>query len=309
MDEMKKILQSIQDQQQKQSDEIKCLGDTVAQKVIEKLDHRLVAIEQKQLDLENKLVLQENHIENLERRLRQRNIILFGLTENERSYFDLEKNVLQFINNTMRVQCYEIDIEAVRRIGKKGNKTRPVIITFTTLSRKIQVLWKKKNLEGTNWHIKEDFTEKVLEKRKGLQEEAKQEREKGNKVIIRQDKLIILKNKDNPSQRSEKHYNNTEHNLKKRNINSVYSPPRPPSQSSDKENEINVPDTLSVNPQAPKKNKYTITDYMTSPIGSAPANAASTTSAQRPPPVQMPLTPAQKLPTPVYNNNSERKNL
>ncbi|XP_061724979.1 uncharacterized protein LOC133530935 [Cydia pomonella] len=284
---MKEMLKSIQKHQFKQSEEMKSLGDTIALQVIDKLDARLVLIEQKQTNLENKLELQENQIEQIERRLRQRNIVLFGLEEQERSYFDLETNVLRTINNTMQVQCYETDIESVRRLGKKGGNVRPVIITFATLGRKIQVLRKKKSLEGTNYYIKEDFTGKVLEKRKELQEEAKKERDKGNKVIIRQDKLIILKNKDISSQNCEQNVNFSQ---KKRNINSIYSPPQ---QTSDKEN---IPATR-INPQATKKNKYIITDYMTTPTGTS-ANVPNTTIVQRP------QTPANQN----QHNNSEPKN-
>ncbi|XP_047984422.1 uncharacterized protein LOC125224945 [Leguminivora glycinivorella] len=189
MEEMKLMLKSIQAQQFKQSEEFKSLGECIAKQVLDKLDERLVLIEQKQSNLENKLELQENQIEQIERRLRQRNIVLFGLEEKERSYFDLETTVLRTINNTMQVQCHETDIESLRRLGKKRSNVRPVVITFTTLGKKIQVLRKKKNLEGTNYYIKEDFTGKVLEKRRELQDQAKKERDMGNKVIIRQDKL------------------------------------------------------------------------------------------------------------------------
>ncbi|XP_063634595.1 uncharacterized protein LOC134805216 [Cydia splendana] len=293
MEEMKELLKSIQEHQFKQSEEMKSLGDSIAKQVLDKLDARLGLIEQKQTNLENKLELQENQIEQIERRLRQRNIVLFGLEEKERSYSDLEIIVLGTINNTMKVQCYETDIESVRRLGKKGSNVRPVIITFTTLGRKIQVLRKKKNLEVTNYYIKEDFTRKVLEKRKELQEEAKKERDKGNKAIIRQDKLIISKNKNISSQNSEQHIN---YSQKKRNINSIYSPPH---QNPDKEN---IPVT-QVNPQAPKKNKYVITDYMTAPIGTTgtSANVTNTTSVQKP---QTPVNQNQNQ----HQHNSEPKN-
>ncbi|KOB76501.1 Endonuclease-reverse transcriptase [Operophtera brumata] len=54
---------------------------------------------------------------------------------------------------------------------------------------------KQKNaLSGTSCYIKEDYPQYVIEKRKILQEQVNEEREKGNKAIIKYDKLIILKN-------------------------------------------------------------------------------------------------------------------
>lgn len=54
---------------------------------------------------------------------------------------------------------------------------------------------KKKTLENSSTYIKEDYPLKVLLKRKELQEELKQEREKGKNVALRYDKIIVLNEK------------------------------------------------------------------------------------------------------------------
>ncbi|KOB71930.1 Endonuclease-reverse transcriptase [Operophtera brumata] len=56
----------------------------------------------------------------------------------------------------------------------------------------MQVLPKKwKNLQNTNYSIAEDYPPKILEKRKTLYEQAKIEKENGNKVLIKYNKLIL----------------------------------------------------------------------------------------------------------------------
>ncbi|XP_046976383.1 uncharacterized protein LOC124542483 [Vanessa cardui] len=95
-------------------------------------------------------------------------------------------------------------------MGKYSGKARPVAVTVTTTSRKIELLKKKKSLEGTNIYLKEDFPPNVLQKRKELQEEFKREREAGKKVVLRYDKIVTLR-----PQKSEAH-TPTERNTNKR---------------------------------------------------------------------------------------------
>lgn len=58
--------------------------------------------------------------------------------------------------------------------------------------RKIELLRKKNILVDTGIYIKEDYSPAVLQKRKDLQEDLKRERQAGNKVALRYDKLVRL---------------------------------------------------------------------------------------------------------------------
>ncbi|GBP75351.1 Craniofacial development protein 2 [Eumeta japonica] len=51
----------------------------------------------------------------------------------------------------------------------------------------------KKALNDTDYYLKDDYPYHVLQKRKMLQEQVKIELEKGNKAIIKYDKLVVLK--------------------------------------------------------------------------------------------------------------------
>lgn len=63
---------------------------------------------------------------------------------------------------------------------------------------------KNKTLEGANLYVKADYTQSVLQKRKDLQEELKKKREQGENVVLRYDKIITLKGKENKQKKSQK---------------------------------------------------------------------------------------------------------
>nr|XP_037871059.1 uncharacterized protein LOC119629404 [Bombyx mori] len=65
-------------------------------------------------------------------------------------------------------------------------------MTLTTVGRKIEILKQKKLLKDSNYYIKEDYPQNILEKRRMLQEQVKVERDKGNKAILKYDKIVII---------------------------------------------------------------------------------------------------------------------
>lgn len=135
---------------------------------------------------------QERRLDIIERTQRQRNIVIFGVEDEEKSYSELSHTILNILNNTMNVNCTMLELQALRRIGRKGTKTRPTVLTLTTLGRKIEIQKQWRTLTNTKYSIAEDYPPKVLEIRKTLLEKAKIEKENGNKVIIKYDKLIVL---------------------------------------------------------------------------------------------------------------------
>ncbi|XP_063370363.1 uncharacterized protein LOC134658641 [Cydia amplana] len=97
----------------------------------------------------------------------------------------------------MKVQCDSENIDSLRRLGKRTDKCRPVLVTFTTAKKKIELLKRKKMLAATGYYINEDFPQQVLNKRKELQKQAEEERKKGNFAILKYDKLVILPGNSN----------------------------------------------------------------------------------------------------------------
>ncbi|KAG7295428.1 hypothetical protein JYU34_021602 [Plutella xylostella] len=253
MEEIMKMLSKIQEDLKIQKQEIKNMEENIKQSISQKLDKKFTAVEEKTYFLEKKIVEQESTIEQMDRQMRRKNLIFFGLKETERSYEELQNMVLEVINSTMKINCNVSEIEAVRRLGKRSDKIRPVILTLTTLGKKIELLKNKKQLDNSQIYIKQDFTKKVLQERQELKNELNRQIELGNRAAIRHGKIITLPNKERDAQTL-----NETQNRKKRNL------PESPEkvESSDTETERKKEQNKNNN-QPKKKNKVDIKTFLT----------------------------------------------
>lgn len=161
---------------------------------------------------------QEERLDFLEKELRIRNVVFFGVPDQENTYTELEKEILNIINNDLQINTNSSEIQHVRRIGKKGENPRPINVGFTTYSKKIAILKNKYKLAQTDLYLKEDFPPKILKERKQLQEQLILETEKGNKAFIKYNKLIV-RGPSSPFKTP-----NEEINHKKRTLNSENGP-------------------------------------------------------------------------------------
>lgn len=179
--------------------------------IIHNLNEKFANLEEKQDLLETKIQQQNTVIKNFDRHLRRKNLILFGVEEHEKSYHELEKTIIDFINTHFNFQYNNFSIEDVRRLGKNKGTIRPIKITFSTMGLKINILRNKKLLENTPYYLKEDYPLEILNKRKELQEQLKKEKQLGNKAYLSYDKLIVIKDKG--QQFSRGHTNTNKRNL------------------------------------------------------------------------------------------------
>lgn len=197
MDEIMNALKTIQKELDDQRTEIRKSGEKVTEQVTQNinkiLDERFAILEGKHEKLKEKIENQEKRIYFLEKQARQRNIVFFGLEEKEKSYDNLQDTIINFINERFTTKLESRDIQEIKRIGKPGERPRPIIVTFATLGIKINIFKQKGKLKDTQYYLKEDFPQQVLEKRRELQEQAKLEKEKGNIVKIKYDKLVVTK--------------------------------------------------------------------------------------------------------------------
>lgn len=197
MEEIMNTLKIIQQELEDHKKEIRKSGENIAiqvtQNINKMLDERFFKLEEKHEKLKEKVEYQEKRIYFLEKQSRQRNIVFFGMSETELPYEQLQTNLINFIKEHFSIDIEPRDIQEIKRIGKLGDRPRPIIVTFTTLGMKINIIKRKRLLRDTQYYLKEDYPLQVLEKRRQLQEQANLEKEKGNKVIIKYDKLIILK--------------------------------------------------------------------------------------------------------------------
>lgn len=139
-------------------------------------------------------------INQLEKDARRRNVVLFGVAEEFRNYWDLENFVCLFLNEKLELPVNESHIDFVRRLGKtESNKARPILIAFTQLRTKLLVLKNSPKLKGSSVNISEDFPREVLEIRKQLLPKFLEARKTGKFAVLRYDKLII-KDKNPPTE-------------------------------------------------------------------------------------------------------------
>nr|XP_004930264.2 uncharacterized protein LOC101745100 [Bombyx mori] len=172
--------------------------------IINSLNEKISNFEAKQDHFETKIQQQSTAIKNFERYIRRKNLILFGVEEQEKSYDELENTIINLINTHFNFQYNNYSIEEVRRLGKKKDTIRPIKITFSTMGLKIKILKNKKLLENTTYYLKEDYPLDILNKRKELLEQLRKEKQLGNKAYLSYDKLIIIKDKEQQPPRSHK---------------------------------------------------------------------------------------------------------
>lgn len=195
MDKITSLLESIQIEQKLQKEEMREMQKNITKSINNNINEKFNEMDLKYKHLVEKLDIQEKQIDYLERENKRRNLVFFGIEEEERSYFQLYTKVTYIITMNMKLSCEKYDIENIKRIGKKGNKVRPVIVTLTTLGKKIEILKNKKSLASTSYYIQEDYPKKVLETRKSLKVTVEELRQEGKAAIIKYDKLIILEDK------------------------------------------------------------------------------------------------------------------
>ncbi|KAJ8727744.1 hypothetical protein PYW07_001863 [Mythimna separata] len=198
MDKLMEMLLDLKKEIAEQKEEIKSNSKNIVNEINDNMNHKFQQLCLENEEIQLKLEKQNSRLDYIEKEMRKKNIVIFGVEETEKGYFELQDKILGIMSNILKISCIPNDIEAVQRRGKKvEGKVRPVVITFTTLGMKIKALKNKNHLENCEYYIKQDYPKNILEKRAELKNQAKLETEKGNKVVLKYDKLIILENKLN----------------------------------------------------------------------------------------------------------------
>ncbi|CAG9131215.1 unnamed protein product [Plutella xylostella] len=210
MEELTKMMKEIQEELVEQKVEFQQMERNITTNINNNINNKFERMEIKYAELEKTVTKQEERLDMIEKQLRKKNLVFFGVEETEKNYEDLESNLVKIINDKMKVSCSLSEVESARRIGKRGDKPRPIVLTLTTTGKKIQILKRKKSLDGSTYYLKEDFPPKILNIRKELQEELKKKREEGTNAVLRYDKIIILEGKNSTMA---KRQNNNKRNL------------------------------------------------------------------------------------------------
>lgn len=192
MNELRKIKNEITEQKTTIMHSGEKVTEKVTQNINDMLEEKFKALEVNYESLKERVENQERRLYYLEKHARHINVVFFGIEETESSYSDLVRNLIEFIKTYFSIELERRDIQEIMRLGRKGERPRPTIVTFSTLGIKIDIYKQKKALNDTTYYMKEDYPHYVLEKRKELQEQVKMERERGNLAILKYDKIIIL---------------------------------------------------------------------------------------------------------------------
>lgn len=173
--------------------EMKSQTDEITNSIKQSFEGKIAELEEKNHELNKKIEELEEKTKFMERQLKRNNILVHGVEQKENEkLIDAIIAVFKEANIVLKKE----DINSVRRMGDKSKEKRPVLICMNSFSTKLMLLKNKRKL--TDHYITEDYPKEVLEKRRSLQEQLQQEKDKGNKVYIKYDQLVVIP-KSNPT--------------------------------------------------------------------------------------------------------------
>jgi len=135
--------------------------------------------------------------DDLENRSRRNNLCFEGIPEQlhgHESWEKSEEKIKNLVSNKLHIDTDDLIIERAHRVGRKkpdSTKPRPIIAKFLSFKDRDAVLKARKNLKGTRQIIREDFSDRVLQKRKDLLPQMNEARNEGKIAYLSYDKLII----------------------------------------------------------------------------------------------------------------------
>lgn len=167
------------------------LTESLTKNLMDRMDEKLTPIIEENEQLKQKVSDLVKEMEYLKREKKSNNIIIFGLEEGENSTSELFKSVKVTLKEDLNINIEQSEINRLYRLGKNivQNKSRPVLCSFINAWRKDEIMKNRKSFK--NIYVSEDYSKEVLEKRKALLPQLKEEREKGNTAFLNYDKLVV----------------------------------------------------------------------------------------------------------------------
>lgn len=143
------------------------ITENVTTTVLKVVDEKIQPIIVENERLTREVEKLNKQLQTLDINARKNNIILHGIPEpSTEKYEDLIALTIETIKN-LEVPLENSEINKIQRLGRKeGNgKIRPILLTTTTLHKKIQILRNKKKMKE-NTYITKDYSKDTMEKRK-----------------------------------------------------------------------------------------------------------------------------------------------
>ncbi|KAL1447323.1 hypothetical protein WDU94_006578 [Cyamophila willieti] len=106
----------------------------------------------------------------------------------------------------MKVELKIEEIDYLKRLGREkiAGKTRGILVTLTTIRKKMEIIRNTRELKNTNISVREHFSKEVADKRKELWNEAKVLRKEGKYAVVKFDKLVVKERQPNVGETSKK---------------------------------------------------------------------------------------------------------
>lgn len=162
----------------------------------EKMDNNMEVIrdlKEENEKLKQTIKQQDERIESIEREIRKKNVIIKGVEDKEDEKPEEREEKVKGIFERMGMgRMRDEEMTEIRRIGAfSTGKKRPLLVKFKTWDKKMEMYSHTKNLKGSEVWIDEDYTKAVQERRKYLIPIMKEARQKGQRAILKHDKLIV----------------------------------------------------------------------------------------------------------------------
>ena len=143
------------------------------------------------LNIQNEIDRLKDKVDDLENRSRRNNLCFDGIEETYKETWSNTEDKLKAILQD-ELEIYDVEIERAHRTGsKKEGKSRPVVAKFLKYKDREKVFKAKRKLKGSGIYIREDLSERVINKRKEMMPKLNEARENGKIAYFRFDKLIV----------------------------------------------------------------------------------------------------------------------
>lgn len=139
--------------------------------------------------------IQKDTIYLLEKRLKKKNLIFIGLPEKESSKADLENIVLDVFKKYINPNYSNPDIDEAFRLGRKSDKMRPILVTFSSIKTRDAILANRTKFKGSKIFVNGDLPTEERQLHQKLLSEAKILRNEGKKVRVSNKGITIITDK------------------------------------------------------------------------------------------------------------------
>lgn len=159
----------------------------------ESVEGKIDGVKKEVQKMETRLENQDTRIILMEKEVRKRNIIIYGIEEKmEENWKTLKEIIIAFLKNTMEVETKLEEIDEFYRMGKKvPNKNRPIMLKFITYWKKQEIIRSTGKLKGTKIFLDQDLTAKEVEEKKKLIPTMVHFRKNGHHAVMRGSHLYV----------------------------------------------------------------------------------------------------------------------